>query len=71
MRQENEVNTKLNTIIETLARIEERTKAQKETTDKLEKDVESLNRDANKGKGALALLGLAGAIVTAKSFFFR
>ena len=71
MRTENEVNAKLDTIIEALARIEERTASQKETTDKLEKEVENLNKDVNKGKGALALVGFAGAIVAVKSLFLR
>ena len=66
-----EESNKLDIIIETLARIEERVKAQKETTDKLEKDVESLNRDLNKGKGAIALLGFVSVLVSAKSLFFR
>ena len=66
-----EINQKLDKVLDSLARIEERVKTQKETTDKLEKDVESLNRDTNKGKGALALIGLAGTVLALKSFFFR
>ncbi len=66
-----EVNKKLDNIIITLARIEERVLTHKNEINKLEVNLEKITTDVNKGKGAIALFGLMGVVLTIKSFLLR